>query len=470
MNGAAPFPLTRALGERIARTSRSPVPARLDDLARAAILDTLSVMLAGRSEPAVRLLRETRCALGEQPQAPSSAMAAVLATAAHVLDYDDVAFGGHPSAVIVPAVLVAAMLAERWDGAALLHAYVAGYETWAEIALREPQKYHARGLHPTGLLGPLAAAAATASVLGLAADQCSTALSLAASTSAGLLANFGSMAKPLHAGNACMAGMESAFLARAGYSAAGDALEADNGFLGAYSPSQRPDLHGPMQAFGGDGHDDWKLERHSPSVKRYPVCYAGHRCIDAALSLREAVLARGGTRTITRVVARLSQRNSDVLRFRRPNTLSEARFCLEYFIATALQAGKVSLAELSHDRIRLRDRQALMACVERQIETDMDPDIEGFARADRVEVHFADGGPPAAVKIARAKGHEDLPLTRQERNAKADESLASADIDAARRTWFIEQTWALGRSVSEVQPWIRWTATQTAMAAGPEPA
>jgi 2-methylcitrate dehydratase PrpD len=89
------------------------------------------------------------------------AWALVNATAGHALDYDDVAIDGHPSVVLVPALLAEG---ERLgaSGRELIAAYVAGYETWGELASRDADKHHGKGWHPSAVFGAVAAAAAGA--------------------------------------------------------------------------------------------------------------------------------------------------------------------------------------------------------------------------------------------------------------------------------------------------------------------
>ena len=75
-----------------------------------------------------------------------------------------------------------------------------------------------------------------ASLRKLDAKKCSHAIGLGASQSAGIMANFGSMAKPFHAGRAAQAGVMAARLAAAGFTAQVDAIEHPQGFLAAVSP------------------------------------------------------------------------------------------------------------------------------------------------------------------------------------------------------------------------------------------
>ena len=80
--------------------------------------DTLATLVAGRDEPVVQIARQFVAARHPAPGASSvllgpdrlnAADAALInGTAGHALDFDDVALGGHPSTVLVPAVLAAA--------------------------------------------------------------------------------------------------------------------------------------------------------------------------------------------------------------------------------------------------------------------------------------------------------------------------------------------------------------------------
>jgi 2-methylcitrate dehydratase PrpD len=166
------------------------------------------------------------------------AAALVNGVAAHVLDYDDVGLDGHSSAVLVPAILAQGE-ASGASGAEMLTAYVAGYEVWAELAAREPTPLHRKGWHPTSVRGAVAAAAACAKLRGLDDKGTATAMAVAASMAAGVVANFGTMTKSFQVGRAAQAGVIAARLAQAGLTASLDALEHPLGLLVALSPRAR---------------------------------------------------------------------------------------------------------------------------------------------------------------------------------------------------------------------------------------
>src|SRR5262245_53591633 len=141
----------------------SAFPGPCPDAARTGIPDCVGVMIAGAGEQAPQIVSKLvptstsnegalEIPSGRNLSAPDAAL--VNGVAAHVLDYDDVALAGHPSAVLVPAIL-----AEGWSldssGTDALAAYVAGYEVWAQVAALEPGHFHERGFHPTAVMGAL---------------------------------------------------------------------------------------------------------------------------------------------------------------------------------------------------------------------------------------------------------------------------------------------------------------------------
>ena len=217
----------------------------------------------------VRAETYRRCSASTEPRA--SAAALLDATAAHALDYDDFAFSNHPSAVIVPAVLAVAARSGA-DGRRMAAAYVAGYEVWCDLFVREPDHYYARGWHPTAVLGPVGAAAAAAVAAGLDAERAMHAIAIAASFGGGVFENFGSMVKPLHGGRAAQSGVVAVGLAAAGMTASPTALEGASGLMRALSPNGRVDIETPPRL-----GEVWHSAKRGLNLKRYPVVGAAQR-------------------------------------------------------------------------------------------------------------------------------------------------------------------------------------------------
>jgi len=330
-----------------------------------------------------------------------------------------VALAGHPSVVLVPAILAEAE-ALGAGGREAAAAYVAGYEVWAHLVERDKDAYHRKGWHPTAVLGPLAAAAACANLRKLDAAKATQALGMAASMSAGVVANFGTMTKPLQAGRAASSGVTAARLADAGLSAAEDALEHPVGLLNALSPKGRVDTETPLDRLG----QDWRITSLGVNVKKYPMCYGTHRSIDGMLDL---VAANDLTPdAVAAVEVTIGQAQAAMLRNHRPSTGLEAKFSMEFAIASALTARWAGLSELTDDFVRREAVQSLLPRVTLKVVDSVAEDDAAFAAYDQVRVRLTDGRELASPEIRFARGHWSLPLSRDELWTKFKDCTAGA--------------------------------------------
>ena len=307
-----------------------------------AFADTLGCMLAGRDEPPAVKVRQTAAAWGPgkasvvgtelRLAAPWAALAN--GTAAHALDYDDYESAGetHPSAVLVPALLA---LAQERDlgGAALLDAYVVGFEVIARLGEAVSIAHYDLGWHATATLGAVGAAAAAARLLDLDSDAFASALGLSVSSAAGFNTQFGTMAKPLHAGLAAKSGILAACLAEAGVTASEEGLDGKWSLLTRQSSPLAPGFAAPLEKLG----NVLALEEFGLYVKRYPSCGCGHRVLDAVLALRDSEGI--GPADLDSLEVKMPAAYAQVLRFREPHNPDEARFCLAHCVAAALTDG-----------------------------------------------------------------------------------------------------------------------------------
>ena len=415
--------LTRDLGRFVSDLSPNRVPDAAAAIARTGFIDCIGVMFAGREEEPTRLLQEvlqpapgpaTLYFSDRTAGAPEAAW--INGVAAHALDYDDVALRGHPSTVLVPAILAEAETLDV-SGRDMIVAFVAGYEVWAELGRRETGYHHGKGWHPTGIFGAIAAAAACAHLRRLDPAQTAQAIALGASQSGGLMANFGTMTKPFHAGKSAHAGVMAARLAGAGFTASMDALEHPQGFLAAVSPEGKVDRDSSATGLG----ETWRITTSGLAVKKFPTCYCTHRAIDGMLDLvREHDVKPGDVAAVT---VTLSENFATILRNHLPQTGLAAKFSIEFAMACALIARRVGLGELTDDFVRRADVQALMPVVSVQISTEPDPGYPGAALNDRVTIDLRDGGVLAGEPVHRARGHIDNPLTEQDLFTKFEDCL-----------------------------------------------
>jgi 2-methylcitrate dehydratase PrpD len=416
-------PLTRSLGTFVSGLRLASIPADAMAVVHTGFADCVGTMIAGSIEDPPNILHKALAPpAGDAtlylagPRVPAPEAAWINGTAAHALDYDDVALRGHPSTVLVPAILAEGEVLGS-SGAQLATAYVAGYEVWADLQRRDPAQHHEKGWHPTGIFGSIAAAAACASLHGLDAEKAAQAIALGASQSAGLVANFGTMTKPFHAGRAAHAGVVSARLAAAGFTSSPDALEHPLGFLAATSPKGTVDRTSPTQA-----GRDWNILTLGLSVKKYPLCYCTHRAIDGTLDLlREQTVGAGDVKSIT---VSTSRRNTLVLRNNRPKTGLEAKFSMQFAMASSIVAKRVGLRELTDEFVQRNDVQELIPKVAVTPDDRIDPKRTGNAPYDQVVIELRDGRRLESARVTDERGSPELPLSREELWAKFKDCFA----------------------------------------------
>ncbi|MDH5246081.1 MAG: MmgE/PrpD family protein, partial [Betaproteobacteria bacterium] len=282
--------LARDLAGRIVATRYEDLPPEAVYWSKVAVLDTLGVALAGCAEDAPKIVEdvlglesaEGPClVLGGSRRVRPLDAALVNGVSAHALDFDNTAkhLGGHVSAVMVPAIIAAAE-AHGARGRDVLLAHAVGYETGARIGRCVNPLHSEKGWHPTATLGVFAVAAACARLLGLTADETGTALALATSLAAGTKANFGTMTKPLHAGQCARGGLLAAELARKGFTADPRAFEHKQGFFNVFNGAGHFDAGRALEGWG-----EWDIVSPGASYKLYPCCYSTHSAVEAARNL-----------------------------------------------------------------------------------------------------------------------------------------------------------------------------------------
>ena len=332
----------QTLAEYVKSVTLDKVPQRDIEVAKLAILDQVGVALAGVGEdPGVKVQEMVnRCTANEAtvlgtPRKTTTWLAALVnGTLGHTLDFDDCSSFGHPSVVLVPAMLATGETQDR-SGRELLEAYIAGYEVGealSRIVPRRADQFH--GLHSTAMFGPLTSATVSGRLLGLNASQQRHAWGIAASQAGGITGNFGTHTKPLHGGIASQAGVMAAELACSGFEANPDALDAPLGYISSVVAAGRMEGVdvGKATAELGLWHiaDTWRL-------KKYPCGYIAQGAIDAALRFRGETGLR--LEDLTSVEIRVPHLQPY---FRvRPTGEFSGKFGYEYPVACAILDGEV---------------------------------------------------------------------------------------------------------------------------------
>jgi 2-methylcitrate dehydratase PrpD len=427
---------TEKLAAFIVDTDLERIPTEAIELAKESILDCLGVMLAGSKAPVGRMISEFVRETGGRPEATvagaglrTSAAEAALAngTMAHALDYDDrhSSIRGHPSATLLPAVLA---LGERSgaSGGDLLSAYVVGFEVEARIGRTVNIEHYERGWHATATLGTMGAAAGAAKILKLNIEKTRTALGIAASRAAGIRQNFGTMTKPLHAGNAAQSGVLAAVLADKGFTADLGVLEGPFGFCNLFCGEGNYELDKITRDLGG------AFEIVSPGVciKYYPCCNGSHRALDAILHLVETcnILPH----EVESVECGVPYLHPRVLAYHAPRNSLEGKFSMEFAMAIALLDRAAGLEQFTDSKVLAAETQQLMKRVHMYIHPEQRTRQSLESEFALVTVRLHDGR-EYSHRVDKPKGYPENPLTREQLLTKyrdcASSVMSPRDVD-----------------------------------------
>lgn len=259
---------THALAERLANLQLADVPEEVRAFAADLLLDAIICALAADHAEDIEPFSQMAKVVGGPGETTviGRADGASIAEAVMVNGFRITAVTAcdvyapaemHAMPAVLPPLLA---VAERRgsSGSDLLLGVICGLETVVRLANTfDRHEYKARGWHSPGVIGPFGGAAATASVLGLDADQTSAALAIAGSQAAGTWAARGTPTVKFHQARAALAGATSALLAAEGFTGARRILEAEEGgMLHAYAGGD-PTV---LTAMWGE---EWELERMS---------------------------------------------------------------------------------------------------------------------------------------------------------------------------------------------------------------
>jgi 2-methylcitrate dehydratase PrpD len=425
---------TERIAKFIVNTTYNALPEEAVRTAKQAITDCLGCALVGSADPSARIMREYVKEIGGKPEAgviashfrvaaPEAALAN--GVAGHALDYDDVAMStwiGHPSVALLPAILA---LGEIYhiSGKKALEAYVTGFEVGARVGMAIGSAPYAKGWHYTPVLGTMGAAAAGAKILKLNVQQTRMALGTAASLVSGLVANFGTMTKPFHAGSAARNGVIAATLASRGFTANENILETPLGLCKALCEEGGCNLGKMVEELG----TSFSIISPGMEIKPYPSCRFTHRAIDAMLWLVEnyGILAAN----VDKVECTTGELAYQTLVHSHPVTGLEGKFSMQYCLAAALLDGKVSLEQFTDEKVA-RAKEIMEKVNYRCAENSA-----GMAwhqsHPDEVKVRLKNGK-EYSHQVIIDKGSPQNPLTKEELSLKyrdcASTVLPSQDI------------------------------------------
>jgi 2-methylcitrate dehydratase PrpD len=185
---------------------------------------------------------------------------------------------------------------------------------------------------------------AVGKIFRLKEEQLLRTLGIAASMAAGLRENFGTMTKPLHAGRAAENGVNAALLARDGFTAATNILEAPRGFFnamaGGYDASK---IRGRLGT-------PYFIKEPGISIKPYPSGSLSHPAQDLILDLVLQHDLKAGD--IERIDVGTNSNVPNALIYPMPKTALEGKFSIPFCMAIAVIERKAGIAQFSDRKVR----------------------------------------------------------------------------------------------------------------------
>ena len=425
------------------------IPRKAVETAKIALRDCLGVALAGSREEDARIAaeiarqetaREETSVIGQGFR--TSALNAALAngTAAHALDFDhSFTIMGQPTAPVAPATFA---LGEALgaSGRQVIEAYVAGFEVTAKLVHSLRDSAH-DGWHAPSTLGSFGAAAASSKLLGLNAAKTQMALGITASMASGIVANFGTMTKPLHVGLGARNGVLAAKLAGGGYTANPKAIEGGFGFYSVLH--ENTEIH--EQAIEELGRS-YALITDGLRIKPYPCGGLTHQVIDSVLEFR----AKHGltAEMIDRVDVDVVKHTFDRIVFRVPQTGIQGKFCMPYLVARAIIDGKIGLHIFTDSAVRDQNVLKLAERVQMNLDSNLKKS-DAAGRPCRVTVRLKNGQ-TFTREAQHAKGGPEHPMSEAELRDKFTECAREA-IDASSAAKVLDYIESL-ESLSDIRP------------------
>jgi 2-methylcitrate dehydratase PrpD len=375
------------------------LPQDVLKMTKCCVLDTLGVSIgASALIPEGQILADYVQELGGKAEstilgfgckAPAPWAVFANGSVGHMLDFDDVARGGHPSIATIP---VAFALGEKQGGISgrnFLTAIAVGMDVMIrlETAITIPQWIMTEGWFPTQLFGFFAATATAGRVLGLNALQMENAFGAAFTQVSGsrqMAVDEATDLRSMQAGFSGQGGILAAELARRGVVGSKEVIE---GRYGLYKTYVRDDTPNWDNLIGDLGTRFPLLESHG--FKVWPCCSHTRPCTAAVLQLRAEGIQPEDVDTITVIGgSKAIQLLSEPIEAKRcPQVSIDAKYSVPFTCAIAMVTGNVTLRDYVDEGLQNPEVLAMAARVShRPI-----PDVENKSLFPIIEIQTKDG-------------------------------------------------------------------------------
>lgn len=319
------------------------------ELVKIDFADLVGITCLGAESPAAGITAEYVKSIDGAKQAPvvRKNMRAPLAMAgminsqqAHIDDFDDNGIPGHVSSVIGGTVLA---LAEYCNvsGKDLIRAYALGMEVEFRIADVLMDELLKQGFCCSPVFGGIGSVVTAAIMLGLDKEQFVNAIAIVCSNISGVTVNFGSACKPYQIGLASASGIEAALMAQLGLDGRPDCIEGKGGYSQVYCGKEITSDDIDFST----GH--WLIADRGVVLKQYPSCLGAHGAVMGLFKMLEAgEIKADEVEHINAGVCWLANR---ALAYTEPETVTEARFSMNFALANVLERRYFGLKSFEED-------------------------------------------------------------------------------------------------------------------------
>ncbi len=340
-------PLAARMARSVVGVSAQNLPAEVTEKVKVCLIDLIGCAFESRELPwsrqAVQLAERVDGKAGGATIVGAPGLftcgdaAFANAVMGHGLLREDMHSGSisHLGIVVLPALLALAQY-RRASGGDFIAAAVAGYEAGGQVGRAVMDAEVAKIHRPTGITGPVAAAAAGSRLLGLSIEQATSAIALGANTTVGFnqWAHTGGSEMYFHAGFAARNAVAAVRLAESGAFASPSALDGEAGLFAALrkrSAASKVDLF--------QGAPEILSVYHKP----VPACNFAQTASQAALAIvREG---KAATDRIASIVVRVPRAGAlyPGCDYTGPFAhILQAKMSIQYNVAAALIEGGVT--------------------------------------------------------------------------------------------------------------------------------
>ena len=446
--------LSRILAEFTVGFDLKQAPPEVIERARVAFIDTLGVMLAGSQEHISAIVREMVKTEASAPRATvvgsslrASPQLAALANgiAGHAMDYDFTFLSGQAVIAVIPAILPVAEAVAATPAEATA-ALIVGIEVSARIVRSNFYASLRAGWHTAGMVGVIGAAAACCRLMKLPVDAVENVLSQSVSLASGRSANFGTMTKPMHAGNAARNGVMATELGKNGFTALPAAFEHHSGYFSGFGRG----LDVTYEPFTDLGKR-WDIAGAGFRLKPFPCGGLTHSAIEATLELRSRIGAR--VADISGIHCAVTRNAGQRAGTQWPTTVEGAKFSVAYLVSYALIHGAPRIPAFTEEALKDEKVKALARMVSASIDPALGPGTN--ASPAIVKITFKDG---LTVEQRRdyATGSSEVPMPQSQLEEKfMDCAVQAVSADSAKKILATLKGLPDQRSFDEFWPLLR---------------